>query len=272
LDDLEIVDLRASRLKQLKQPQELTDLALHALNSDELNANAWLAFSHLLELNGDHQRSIQTTRKAVLLDRNSRRGFMRHGDLRVQRNDHRKALTAYVKAHQLHEEMDSYSAIVQCLCQLEDWPQAESYAARAAITYPFDGPAGGFSLTLMGLALRGRDSNKAVKLLRKAIEKGGHCLEAISALVDLKLKDSDLEEAEQVVREFQTQAGEFYYVLRMAEIAGLRRDFETALEFVARAVNLQPNNQNARALLEQIESMIRDRDSDFEAEEEAISF
>jgi tetratricopeptide (TPR) repeat protein len=271
-DDLEIVDLRAARLKELKKSEELNQLALLALNSDETSANAWLAFSHLLEFNNDHQRALQTTRKALLLDRNSRRGFMRHGELRMQRNDHRKAVTAFVKAHQLQEGIDSFTAIVQCYSQLEDWQQAESYAARAVIAYPFDGEHGGFSLTLMGLALRGRDLNRAIRVLRKAIEKGGNSVEAIAALIEIRMKENDLDGAEAILREFQEQAGEFYFFLRMGEICGLRRDFQKALEFVSNAARLRPADENARSMLEQIESMIRDRDSDFEGEEEGISF
>jgi tetratricopeptide (TPR) repeat protein len=272
IDDLEIADVRAHRFKQLRKLDELNQLALHALNTDETHPNAWLAFSHLLELNGDHQRALQTTRKALVLDHNSRRAYMRHGELRMQRNDFQKAVTSFVRAHQLHEGIDSYTAIVQCYCNIEDWPQAESYAARAVISYPFESEHGGFSLTLMGLALRGRDLNKAIRLLRKAIEKGGSSLEAVQALVDIKMKETDLDGAEAVLREFQEQSGEFFFSLKMGEIYGMRRDFHKALEFVSNAARLEPNNQIARSLLEQIESMLRDRDSEFDAEEEGISF
>jgi tetratricopeptide (TPR) repeat protein len=271
-NDLEIVDLRAKRLKHLKKHDELNQLVLYALNTDEDNSNAWLAFSHLLELNNDTQRALQAARKAVLLDRNSRRGYLRHGELRMQRKDYRKASTAFIKAHQLHEGLDSYSAIISCMASLEDWPTAESYAARVAITYPLDGEHGAQTLTLMGLAYRGRDPVRAVKLLRKALEKGNKQRDALEALVDMRIKDNDLDGAQGLLTEYREEAGDFYYFLKMGDIARRNRDFESALEYAANAHRLDPDDEAARELLNQLESMIRDNESENEAEEETVSF
>jgi tetratricopeptide (TPR) repeat protein len=271
-DDLEIIDLRAKRLKILKKQEKLSQLVLYGLNADEDNANAWLAFSHLLELNSDGQRALQATRKALLLDRNSRRGYMRHGELRMQRKDYRKASTAFVKAHQLSEGFDSYKAIVTCWSLLEDWPAAESYAARAAITYPPDGEHGANTLTVMGLAYRGRDPARAVRLLRKALDKGQKQREALEALVDLRLKANDMEGAQALLNEYREEGGDFYYFLKMGEIAGRNREFEKALEYATNANRLEPDDDTARELLNQLESMMRDNDSENEAEEETVSF
>jgi tetratricopeptide (TPR) repeat protein len=272
MDDLEIVDLRANRLRVLKKSDELNQIVLLALNSDEDNANAWLAFSHLLQLNGDNQRALQSTRKALLLDRGCRRGFMRLGRLRMMRKDLKKALASFKKAHQLHEGMDSYGAIVKCLCEIEDWPQAEAYAMRAAATYPVDGEHGGVSLALTGLALRGRDVGRAVKTLRRALEKGGAAPDALAALLELRLKDNDVDGAEALLREFRKDAGEFYYFLKMADIAGRRRDFQKAMDHVTNALRLEPGNDEAQELREELERMNRDNDSDGEVEEDVISF
>lgn len=268
MTDLEIIDLRAARLKKLKRADDLNELALTALNTNEESANAWLAFSHLLELNNDSARALQTTRKALLLDRNSRRGFMRHGELRMQKHEVKKALTAFTKAHQLHEGIDSYTAIVQCHVSLGDWMQAESYATRAAIAYPFEGEHGAFSMGLMGLALRNRDENKAIGLLRKALEKNSDNIDALTALIDIKCRDSDLDGAEAILREYREKQSDFFFWLKLGEIYALKRDLLRALEFVTKAVQLDGTDTHAREMLEQLEQVIRDHDSDFDAEED----
>ncbi|OHT08902.1 TPR Domain containing protein [Tritrichomonas foetus] len=274
LDDLEIIDLRASRLKQLKKTDELTNLVQIALNTDEFHANSWLAFSHLLEMNGDHQKALQATRKELLIDRFSRRGFMRHGDLRVQRNDTRKALTAYTKAHQLHEGVDSFSAIVQCCCMLEDWKTAEAFAAKALLAYPASSEHGADSIIMMGLAMRSRDPATAINLLKTALEKSPSNNTALNALIGIKVKEDDLEAAERFLREYREQNRDFYYYLKLGEIYSLKRDYQKALEFVATAARFDPTNERAKDMLEQLESLIRDNDSSdgFDDGEEDMPF
>lgn len=271
-DELDIIDLRAARLKQLRKGDELNQLALFALNSDENNANAWLAFSHLLEFNGDHQRALQTTRKALLLDRASRRGFMRHGELRMQRNDTKKALTAFTKAHQIHEGIDSYTEIVKCYCLLEEWQMAEAFAAKALLVFPPDSEHGAYSLTLMGLALRTREPQKAVEFLKKALKKMPDHNEALNALIDMRIKEDDLDGAEAILREYREQSQDFFFWIKLGEIYGYKREFPKALEYVSTASRLDPGNERARDMLEQLETMIRENDSDFETEEDGLSF
>jgi len=63
--DIEIIDLRAARLKRLQRGEELNQLVLAALNADEESASAWLAFSRLLELDNDGPLALQATLKAL---------------------------------------------------------------------------------------------------------------------------------------------------------------------------------------------------------------
>jgi tetratricopeptide (TPR) repeat protein len=270
LDDMEIVDLRAARLKALRNSTDLSQLVLAALNADEGNANAWLAFSHLIELNNDHQRALQTTRKALLLDRHSRRGYMRHGELRMQRNDTKKALTAFNKAHHLQEGLDSFTAIVQCLCALQQWSDAEAYALRASSTYTQDGEQTAYSLNLLGLAIRNRDSGKAVQLFRKALQSSPSYTEPLSMLIEMRMKESDYDGAEAILREYRQEGEDFYFWLRLGEIYGMKRDFQKALEYMTRAVHLDPAHERAREMQEQLEQMIRDNSSEVVSEEDMM--
>jgi tetratricopeptide (TPR) repeat protein len=273
IDDLDIVDLRAERLKKLNKKDGLNQLVICALNSDEANPNAWLAFSHLLELNNDAPRALQAARKALRIDPNLRRAHMHYGELRRNWNDIKKALAAFIKAHQLHESMDSYQAIVHCLCQLPDWEQAESYAARASVTFAFDSDEGAFSMTMMGLALRGRDVARAIRLLKRSLEKGGRGdRDALTALVEMRLKQNDLDGAEGLLKQYRKVAGEFEFFMKMAIIARKRRDFLGGIEFARNAAYLDPSSEEARKLLEQLESMIRETESETEDEEDTISF
>lgn len=121
---------------------------------------------------------------------------------------------------------------------------------------------------LMGLALRGRDQNKAIGLLRKALEKNADNIEALTALIDIKCKDSDLDGAEAVLREYREKQEDFFFWLKLGEIYAMKHDFLKALEFITKAVQLDGTDVHAREMLEQIEQMIRENDSDFDAEED----
>jgi tetratricopeptide (TPR) repeat protein len=275
IDNAEIVYLRAARLKGLRKSDELSRLVIAALNADEANANAWLAFSHFLELTNDAPRALQSPRKAIMLDRRSRRGYMRQGELRLARGDSPKALAAFTNAHRLREGMDSYGGIVHCLCATGEWAQAESYAARASLRYPHDGPHGAFSMTLVAVALKRRDVGRSVELLRSALQKGGNDREAIAALLSIKIEEGDLDEAEQVLTDFRRQAGEFFFFFKMGEIAALRKDFPRALEHLANALRIDPGSEPARTLMTRFEALVTGEgtsESEAETGDEGISF
>jgi Tfp pilus assembly protein PilF len=124
----------------------------------------------------------------------------------------------------------------------------------------------------MGLAYRGRDPVRAVKLLRKALEKGHKQNQALEALVEMRMKENDLEGAQSLLTEYREEGGDFFYFLKMGEIAGINRDFEKALEYAANAHRLEPDDGTARELLNQLESMIRENESENDAEEDTVSF
>lgn len=267
-DELEIVDLRAARLKQLKQTKELQKLVCCALKADEKSANAWIAFSHLLELNCDNQRAIHAVKKALILDNNSRRGFMRHGELRLSQNDICKAQTSFTKAHLIHQGIDSFSALVHCHCCLKNWIEAEAIASAAIQKYPPDTEAGKQAITLYGLAKRGSDPKKAIEILKKSLEKQSDNIEALEALVDIYLKDNDFDTINALLEKYKTKSTLFYYNFKMAEVYSYKRDFTKAMDYVQQALQIQPDDERARELLEQLENVLRDNEDELFEEED----
>lgn len=269
-DDTEIIDIRAERLKILNKKNELHQLVLIALNANENNSNTWVAFSHYLELIGDSQRALQASRKAILLDNRSRKAYMRHGELRMNKNDFKKALTSYMKAHQIKELLDSYTAIINCCCLLEDWEIAESFAKKAQIVYPFDSPNGAYSLGLVGIALRGRNPEKAIKFLQEALKKEPNNSIALDAMIEMKIKEDKLDLAEKILNEYK-KVHDFYYWFKMGEIYGIKKDFEKALEYIFNASQIDPTNEKAKDMLNQLELSLRNQsDSVFDSDDDNI--
>jgi len=270
-DELDIIDLRAARLKQLRKTDELSNLVVAALNNNENSANAWLAFSHLLELNGDPQRALQTTRKALLLDRNSRRGYMRHGELRLQRNDIRKAHSAFIKAHAIHPGLDSYTSLVQCDYLLKDWDSAESIALTALNAYPQNGESGSYSIMLMGIAKKITQPKVAFDLFKKALEKSPENTDALSEIIDMRFKENDLDGAVSLLNQYKNDKCLLYYNIKMGEILAQKHEYNSALEYLEKALQIDNHSERARELHEQIEEMLRSVDMP-EYEEDGISF
>ena len=269
-DDLEIVDLRAARLKQQKKIKELQNLVLCALKTDEKSANAWIAFSHLLELNNDNQRAIHAVKKALILDNNSRRGFMRHGELRLAQNDVCKAQTSFAKAHLIYQGIDSFSALVHCNCCLKRWVEAEAIAAAAVQKFSPETEAGKIAITLYGLAKRDSDLKKAIEILKRSIEKKNDNIDAFDALIEIYLKDSDYDTIEALLNKYKTKNTLFYVNYKMAEVYTYKRDYTKAMEFVQQALQVEPNNDRAHELLEQLENVLRDNDEELLEEEDLL--
>jgi two-component SAPR family response regulator len=127
-------------------------------------------------------------------------------------------------------------------------------------------------MTMMGLALRGRDIARAIRLLRRALEKGGRGdRDALAALVEMRMKENDLDGTEGLLKQYRKAAGDFNFLMKMAEISKKRRDFPGGIEYARNAAYLDPSSEEARKLLEQLESMIRDTESETE-DEEGMSF
>ncbi|EAY21013.1 TPR Domain containing protein [Trichomonas vaginalis G3] len=266
-NNLEVIELRAVNLKQQQKKTQLNQVVLRALNTDPTSANAWIAFSHLLEANGDQQRALQATRKALILEPNSRSGFMRHGELRLQRNDVVKAHSAFTHVHTLNPAIDSFSAIVQCDCLLKNWEEAESFAAGAVKRFKPDTYAGNMAITLYGLAKRGTDPKKAAEILRRCLEKDSGNIEALSALIEMHVKDNEFDQAESLLMKHRNSKNIFFFNYKMAEIYSVKRDYQTAMDYAQQALQIEPNNERAKDLLEQLEGVLRDNDDTFEEDE-----
>lgn len=265
--NLDIIELRAVHYKQQHKKNELNQAVLRVLNIDPTSPSAWLAFSHLLELSGDQQRALQATRKALILDPNSRRGFMRHGELRLQRNDVAKAQTAFTHAHQLSARIDSFSALVHCNCLLKNWEEAESLAAAAVKMFQPGTRAGNVAITLYGLAKRGADSKKAMEILKRALEKDSTNTDALNAIVEILMKDNELDAAEELLKKHRNATNLFFFNYKMAEIYSVKRDYQTAMDYAQDALQIEPNNERARELLEQLEGVLRDNDETLEEDD-----
>ncbi|EAX97084.1 hypothetical protein TVAG_086230 [Trichomonas vaginalis G3] len=192
---------------------------------------------------------------------------MRHGELRLQRNDVVKAHSAFTHAHTLNAAIDSFSAIVQCDCLLKNWEEAESFAAAAVKKFKPDSYAGNMAITLYGLAKRGTDPKKANEILRRCLGKDSQNIEALSALIEMHVKENELDQAETLLQKHRTTKNLFFFNYKMAEIYSVKRDYQTAMDYAQKALQIEPNNERAMDLLEQLEGVLRDNDEEFEEDD-----
>ena len=253
LSELEIIDLRAARLFEQKNIEELRELVLYGLNINENNANSWIAFSYFLELNHEDQRALHAVRKALLIDPNSRKANMRQGEMRLQRNDFKKALNSFKKAHIIKEDIDSYRAIIKCYGLLGDWKTAELYAAHSLIIYPEGSPNESYSLEFMGYTIKEKDKSKAIEFLKSSLEKSSNNLNALSILLDIFTEANDFESAEKCLIKYKGKQKDFYYWIKTAEIYGMKNDIKKAMECVSEALLLNPDDNRAQDMLYQLQ-------------------
>lgn len=249
LNELEIIDLRAARLFDLKKIDELRELVLYGLNINENNANSWIAFSYYLELNHEDQRALHAMRKALLIEPNSRKANMRQGEMRFQRNDYKKALNSFKKAHAVREDIDSYRAIIKCYGLLDDWKTAELYAAHSLLIFPEGSKNETYSLEFMGYAIKEKDKSKAIDFLSLSLEKSPDNLNALSTLLDIFTESNDFESAEKYLTKYKGEQKDFYFWIKSAEIAGMKNNIKRAIECVSEALILKPDDSRALDIL-----------------------
>jgi len=254
--DPEIIDMRAYRLKHLNKQKELEFLVVEALNSSQASCNNWLALSYHFELCNDHQRAFHSVTHSLNLDKNSRRAYMRQGELRIKRNDVRKAEQSFSKAHVLLPGIDSFTALVHCNCLLKNWDIAKAYASAAMKEYPEGSFDCNSAVTLMGLALRGNDRKRAISILNTVISRDKTNIEALGALIDIKIEDEDYNSALELLEATRTPKNEFFFCFKTGELYGYMKDYEKSMEFIQKALNINPNNERAKSMLEQLESFL----------------
>ena len=257
--DPEVIDLRANRLKNLQKREELEQMVLQALTHNPNSPQNWLAFSHLLEMRGDLVKALQTTNKAIRMDPTFRRSYLRQGSLRLAKSDNQtKALESFKKAHELWADLESFSAIVHCEIALFHWKNAAVYAEAAVTMYNEpDTPENIMAYTLLGISQKGIELETSVSILTHALEKDGENMEALSALVDIKLENSDFDDAIKLLEDHQTPNNEFFFNYKMGIVYGTKKDYETALNYMAKAHAIKPTNANAKEMLKQLESIMQ---------------
>ena len=255
--DPEVIDLRAGRLKVLQKKQELEQMVLEALASNKNSPQNWLAFTYIYEIKGDMSRALHMVSHAIRLDPRFRRAYIRQGELRFNKPENqRKALESFIKAHQIREGLDTFSAIIHCLTFQQDWESASVYAAAACAMFPNDSQDGIMAQTLLGLSQKGIDQQKSIAILQKALSKDEENMEALGALVDISIEAEDFDNAIKLLNEHQTPKNDFFYNYKMGEVYGNKKDYEAALRYMQRANAIRPTNVRAREMMKQLEQLL----------------
>ena len=89
-------------------------------------------------------------------------------------------------------------------------------------------------------------------------------------MIEIYLKDSDYDTIEALLNKYKTKNTLFYVNYKMAEVYTYKRDYTKAMEFVQQALQVEPNNDRAHELLEQLENVLRDNDEELLEEEDLL--
>lgn len=276
IHDLTVVDIRAKRLKLLKNNKQLLRLVLTALNTNENDSNSWVAFSHYLDCNDDHTRALQASRKALILDKRNRRAYIHYGDLRFLRKEYKKAITAYHKAHRIQRGIDTFSAIIRSHCELGNWEDAHVYAVSAVNKYPKETELGLEAFTLLGLSKKGTDKQKAIEIFRLVLSKAPRNRMALEALVNIEIEEKRYDEAEKLLdqyvqdkdktsSQFTQDIDLFFYNYKMGHVLFCKKDFKRAFEYAQKASQILPGDEKVASIIDQLEGFLRD---DYTCDEE----
>lgn len=251
-NEMEIVDIRANYLKEANEVDKLNDLVVNALNIDQLNPNAWVAFSYLQELKKESTKALHITNHALVLDPSSWRANYRQGSLRFAKgeiNSVKKAKESFLRCHRIRPEIDTFIALTQCELFIGNKEAAVVYAIEACNTFPdVTTPDGAMAVTLLGISQCKTDPAEARSLLLKALGSDPENMDALGCLVDMNIEEQQFEDALNLLSQFENSKNQFFIQYKYAEVYTFMKDYEQALRHIDNAIQIRPNNDRANEL------------------------
>ena len=123
----------------------------------------------------------------------------------------------------------------------------------------------------MGIAKKSTQPKVAFDLFKKALEKSPENTDALSEIIDMRFKENDLDGAVALLNQYKNDKCLLYYNIKMGEILAQKHDYNSSLEYLEKALQIDNHSERARELHEQIEEMLRSVDMP-EYEEDGITF
>ncbi|KAJ2780069.1 Anaphase promoting complex subunit 7 [Coemansia linderi] len=225
-------------------------LGRRLLRADAGRAEGWVAMARFLAMAGRAQDALAVAWKAQALAPRLADAFLAEGAAQMAAGNAGDAAAALLRAHALAPSAFSYAEAVAALVRAERLKDAFVYARELAELMPGH-PA---ALALVGsvLAHSPESAAKAEALLAAALAADRRCAAAVDALAALFVAGGRVSDARALLEAHLPELPTDAMYARYADVLTLANDLPAAAANYAAALDLNQDNQRARAGYERV--------------------
>ncbi|KAJ1950675.1 Anaphase promoting complex subunit 7 [Linderina pennispora] len=229
-------------------------LGTELLKTDETRPEGWVAMARYLMMAGQMQEALAIVWKAQTLAPDSADAFYAEGAIQMASECPEEAAEAYLKAHSLKRSALTYRGIMDAYLQCGRYKDAFVIAKEAAELMPSH--AGTLAMIGRVLSHSPESYDRAVALLKSALQIDRRCADAVEALASLYGSTGQHSEAIAMMEKFlpENESDALYTVY--ADILTLANELPRAAENYAVALDMNPNNERARTGLDRVDRLM----------------
>jgi anaphase-promoting complex subunit 7 len=265
----------------LSDTQRSSDLTVNALADsllmlDDRRPEAWTALAVYHEDKGDHEKAMTFVEKALALDQRHAFAHYVRGAILLRNKRPEHASVSFFHSLELRRDIDAFEGLVDSHLSAGNLKEAIA-SAKEAISFAPRDPR---TLTMVGIALakssgetadpRARQVvlEKAKKSLTKVLKFHPSHLRPLFALVDLHVQENNYSACIQILKEglegnpasFRPAENHDLILAKMGETYMHAEEHDKAMEYLHRALGLNPELTMAKRNLEKLDNIIRGLD------------
>ncbi|KAJ1919246.1 hypothetical protein H4219_002097 [Mycoemilia scoparia] len=266
------MDKYANLLQLQGHSDILQRLSDELLRIDYDKPEGWIAAARYFQLKGELKDALAMIWKAQALNVSHAEAYYAEGNIHMQLEQSLEALESFRQAHIISRDAKTYKGLLESYILLSRYKDALVLAKDVVDLMPKNAGA----LTMVGLVLsHSPDSyDKAVRILKSALEIDIRCSDAVAALASLYVSNEHLDKAISLIESSLPYNDTDVMHTRFADVLTLDNQLEKATIHYKNALSINPSNERAKLGLDRVDRMMNpeddedDEDDDDEEEEE----
>lgn len=213
-----------------------------ACSSKEERRDALIANAKKLEEAGKCPEAKIEARNAIKLDPNSAEAYLALARCDLKEQNWQGAFGAYNRAHELApQNLEAIENLARLYLMANDMAKSKELLATLLAA---DSKSVSYRIIHSGVALREKQLNQAIQILKEVLVDSPYNEEAIIGLATAYLENGQPEEAEALISEAIANKESALLVNYMVNIAILQRDYDEATRQLEKLRTFQPENEN----------------------------
>eukprot|EP01135_Chromosphaera_perkinsii_P005809 Nk52_evm9s366 gene=Nk52_evmTU9s366 len=249
------MDVYAHALHYASKAEVLGKLGTALMKADSSSSEAWIACGRYAEMVDKRENAIVFAQKAIEANptHGNAHAFKASCLLALGKAD--LAVASYREAYKwLRRDYFVHRGIIECYIMLKRYKEAGSIALEARRLMPNDARV----VTLMGtvLAQNSEQRETAKKTFLEALEMDPRCIEAVTGMVQLLVREEKLEETIKLLREHTTYHSTDFLHTRLGDVLTLAGEYNQALLEYNTALNINPKCERAQMGIQRVEKLL----------------